>query len=402
MKENMLVDKRVHHIVYGEGLVISQTPRKDSKSFYLEVKFGEIVKKFIYPDAFHKYLVFADPEDIALFDDYEINPGNKKEQESDMDSIDQLNEVNKLDKRVKESNVSQRAVSQSSKKNNFENHKSINNNTSKVDSYPGSDFEDTVSPIGSPTWFRTMSSLSIHQDHFIYTENLRKRFLEKYSPEKLANMSGKGLLRDVFGSRNSMLFALTGKDSEYGHLGSCGAYKYLWIVYCTEDGLWTYKSGARKRQISVDEAMVRASEVRDSIVRAANIISKKQLPDRLSDYRLLEEQLSGIFFYTYGWFLKYLQMVFPEWFPCMYADNTLHRALDILGLPDHGNERYLNLGEIALFTRKCGIKNINLTDVYGTMWGWDDTCSPCTYAKNNLAESKYSVSEYKNRFSEST
>lgn len=402
MKENMLVDKRVHHIVYGEGLVISQTPRKDSNSFYLEVKFGEIVKKFIFPDALHKYLEFVDSEDIALFFNQEMNLSNTKEQKGDKDSTVQLSVVNKLDKRVKESSGSYKAVSHSSKINYFDNSKSIDNKTSKVDSYLGSDFEDAVSPIGSPTWFRTMSALSKHQDHFIYTENLRKRFLEKYAPEKIANMDGKELLRDVFGSRNSMLFALTGKDSEYGHLGSCGAYKYLWIVYCTEDGLWTYKSGARKRQISVDEAMVRASEVRDSIVRAANIISKKQLPDRLSDYRLLEEQLSGIFFYTYGWFLKYLQMVFPEWFPCMYADNTLHRALEILGLPDHGNERYLNLGEIALFTRKCGIKNINLTDVYGTMWGWDDTCSPCAYAKNNWTESKYSVSEYKNRFSDST
>lgn len=402
MKENMLVDKRVHHIVYGEGLVISQTPRKDSKSFYLEVKFGEVVKKFIFPDAFHKYLEFVDPEDIALFVNQEMNHSNTKEQKGDKDSIVQLNELNKSDKRVKGISGSHKTVSQSSKKNIFDNHKSINNNISKVDSYLGSDIEDTASLIGSPAWFRTISTLSKYQDHFIYTENLRERFLEKFAPEIIANMNGKELLRDVFGSRNSMLFVLTGKDSEYGHLGSCGAYKYLWIVYCTEDGLWTYKCGARKRQISVDEAMVRASEVRDSIVRATNIISKKQLPDRLSDYRLLEEQLSGIFFYTYGWFLKYLQMVFPEWFPCMYADNTLHRALEILGLPDHGTERYLNLGEIALFTRKCGIKNINLTDVYGTMWGWDDTCSPCAYAKNNWAESKYSVSEYKKCFSEST
>ena len=79
---------------------------------------------------------------------------------------------------------------------------------------------------------------------------------------------------------------------------------------------------------------------------------------------------------------EFFQMLFPEIFPCMYVDSTLERTLQILGFPSHGS-RYLNLGEIALFTGKCGIDNSVFTSIYGDRWGLVEERSQCAGAKQN-------------------
>ncbi|MDO5138819.1 MAG: hypothetical protein Q4D71_10240 [Oscillospiraceae bacterium] len=256
---------------------------------------------------------------------------------------------------------------------------------------------DSNKPEGTPAWFREFAGADyyrrIQEDHAHY----RKRFLDQYAPDKLSKLSRDDLLRKVFGTSGSMLYDLTQNKEDYWRFGSCGQYKYLWIVYHTDGGSWMYKRGSRSRAVSREEASMRAVEVRDLLLRSVDIIKNTQLPDIISDYRFLEGALSHIFFYSYPWVLKYYQMLFPERFPCMYADNTLERALQILGLPSHGS-RYLNLGEIALFTGKCGIDNSVFTTIYGDRWGWVESRSPCAGAKKNWEESKIAVKKYRNQY----
>ena len=178
--------------------------------------------------------------------------------------------------------------------------------------------------------------------------------------------------------------------------GAAAHYKYLWIVYCTQKDQWNYYRGGRKKIITRQEAVQRAKEIRDLIVRGATIIEKHKSPNSLADYRFLEQDLSSIFIYSYTWALKYFQMLYPEWFPCMYGDHTLVRAIGIIGLPEHG-DRYLNLGEIALFTKKCRIPNVLLSHIYGVKWGWTETLKPCENDESNFANSHLSVSEYNRR-----
>ena len=209
-------------------------------------------------------------------------------------------------------------------------------------------------------------------------------------------MSGEELLQKVFGSEDSMLYELTTSKAPSNIFGAAAHYKYLWIVYSTHKDQWNYYRGGRKRMITKQEAVQRAKEIRDLIVRGASIIEKHRSPNSLADYRFLEQDLSSIFIYSYTWVLKYFQMLYPEWFPCMYGDHTLVRALGIIGLPEHG-DRYLNLGEIALFTKKCRIPNVLLSHIYGIRWGWTETLKPCENAVSNYADSHLSVSEYNHR-----
>ena len=122
------------------------------------------------------------------------------------------------------------------------------------------------------------------------------------------------------------------------------------------------------------------------MIYCIDTISKATLKS-ISDYEALENRLGKVFFYDYVWVLKYFQMVFPQYFPGMYGDNTLLRALGILGLPSHGKKkRILNAGEISLFIRRCGISNITFNRIYTEQWGWEKNCPPCEAAKNNLEE----------------
>ena len=80
-------------------------------------------------------------------------------------------------------------------------------------------------------------------------------------------------------------------------------------------------------------------------------------------------------------------MVYPQYFPGMYADVTLERALEILGLPDHGkSKRLVNCGEVSLFIRKCNVNNIVFGHIYGNYWGWDSVQHACPSASRNYDE----------------
>ncbi len=49
-----LEGKSINHIKYGEGII------KESKDNYITIQFSQGVKKFLYPNAFHKHLTFSD------------------------------------------------------------------------------------------------------------------------------------------------------------------------------------------------------------------------------------------------------------------------------------------------------------------------------------------------------
>ena len=73
-------------------------------------------------------------------------------------------------------------------------------------------------------------------------------------------------------------------------------------------------------------------------------------------------------------------MLYPQFFPGMYGEDTLDRALHILGLPNHKGDKFIAAGEISLFIRRCKVHNIIFNEVYSAEWGWDDPKPPCENA----------------------
>lgn len=88
--------------------------------------------------------------------------------------------------------------------------------------------------------------------------------------------------------------------------------------------------------ISRSEAEKKAENNRNGIITCVNAIEYVDVFQTIKDYQAFRKQIEGVFFYKYPWMMKYYQMLYPQFFPGMYADSTLNRALYKLGLTKHG------------------------------------------------------------------
>ena len=238
---------------------------------------------------------------------------------------------------------------------------------------------------GSPEWFTKMAqteSKIVLQEHM---ESLREAFMKRFSPDKLARMSGEELLENVFGNGEyTMLYLLTIDNDEYRHFGAPGKYTNLWIVYNDKKNGWSYHRGKKTTRLTYSEAVMKAKEIRDGLLMGINAIDETGTFDSIADYETLDRKLNSFFFSRYAWVMKYYQMVYPKVFPGMYADDTINRAMEILGLERHGRKKILNAGEIALFIKKCGIYNIVFNKIYSERWTWTEKRLPSEFALKNV------------------
>jgi len=240
--------------------------------------------------------------------------------------------------------------------------------------------------IGSPEWFNAQSKNQEYIKIQDRLENLRYSFLERFSPECLSKMSGDELLKSVFSCEpHSMTQLLMFDDVNYRWFGAAGKYIYNGIIFRTKESQWKYKESSNSIVLSEEQAKEKAVCVRDMLLECITEIESSNL-ETINGYKDLVERIKHIFFFQYAWVIKYFQMVFPYYFPGMYADKTINRALRILGIPFGGNNnRLINCGQISLFIRKCDVNNIIFNEVYAKQWGWEDDCIPCPYAKENNA-----------------
>ena len=209
-------------------------------------------------------------------------------------------------------------------------------------------------------------------------------------------MTGRELLDEVFGNApTTMLSLLTSKVSKYNRFGSAGVYNYLWIVYFkVSDGVWRYRDESnRSLTISRDKAEEKAIAVRDSLIFCVDAIEQYGTFQSIADYQELQNTLKKVFFFDYNWVLKYYQMLYPQFFPGMYGEDTLDRALHILGLPNHKGDKFIAAGEISLFIRRCKVHNIIFNEVYSAEWGWDDPKPPCENAAANFSNRLKPIAE---------
>lgn len=260
--------------------------------------------------------------------------------------------------------------------------------------------------VGSREWFAGMAQKSDKIEWRKNVEVLRDKFLNRFSPSKLKAMSGEELLNKVFDNTNDTMMYLLMHSHEYRMgFGASSEYPYMSIIYKGKDGLWTLFEKNKNIKLTKEEAIEKAEEVRDVIIECINTISESQL-NTTEDYKILEKKLRGVSdLYNYVPLLKYYQMVFPYYFPCMYSNFTLTRCIQILGLKLMGkssNKRIQNMGAISIFIRNCGIHNSVFGSIYADEWDWvgiKETCSSAddnstlSFRTDNTDKSLYSLDE---------
>lgn len=216
---------------------------------------------------------------------------------------------------------------------------------------------------------------------------LLKAFEERFSPDKLIELSGEDVLTNIFlNDKNAdnlcrVLEFSTEYREYFGSIKGGSSYKYG--LYFASDGKWTGGSHHNPEKYTLEEAIEIGTNIRDRLVAGAKAIAEFGEISTIDDYKRLYAILRDV---TEGdidraWFLKYYQMLFPNYFAPDYSDYAQRTVLDTLGI---SKEKYalVRMGQIKLFADRCGISNVVFNKVF-----WDNYVEVAD-AKNALVESE--------------
>lgn len=146
------------------------------------------------------------------------------------------------------------------------------------------------------------------------------RFRQLFGPEILRQLDGEALLERMHGTGNkeNLTYWLEFKDDDefatrsFGVIFGGSAAKFG--LYRTREGQWVTGAGKRQRVLSLAEAVARARQHRDQIMRGVAAIER--LDDRRSDeaYRALQHELDEVApdLVDTAWGHKYFALLFPH------------------------------------------------------------------------------------------
>lgn len=200
---------------------------------------------------------------------------------------------------------------------------------------------------------------------------LYERFGERFGPAVLRRLSGERLLTTMKGfGRDELIYWLEFKDDDefpavFGSIAGGSALKYG-IYKRNETGAWTRGSSAAQREVSIDEAMVTATEHRDQLLRACDAVAALPQEPSAGDYVLLQRELVRVApdVQDSSWGHKYLSLVFPDKLDDFHVISyQRHHLLRVLQEPSGEEGRYVNAFGFRAIQRHFGWPMNHLTSV---------------------------------------
>ena len=173
----------------------------------------------------------------------------------------------------------------------------------------------------------------------INSEKFYKEFSDKFSPEKLKELSGINLLRKIFlndeGSQDNICsFLEYGKDyMQFGSIKGGTALKH-YLYYSKKDETWkTGKPPVDVKNVSTEEAIIIGTKIRDNIVKACEIIEKhknnlKTENDYVELYREISQNCDDV--HKIIFVKKYFHMLYKDLFPCMFSTGYIRKVAEAL------------------------------------------------------------------------
>lgn len=239
-----------------------------------------------------------------------------------------------------------------------------------MNSNPSADSESVTTSEMTVEWF--VSKACEYPNFDDEAVKLLKAFEDKFSPDKLMLLTGEDILTNIFlNDKNAdNLCRLLEFNTEYreyfGSIKGGSAYKYG--LYFASDGRWTGGSHHNPEKYSLDEAIEVGTTLRDHLVAGAKAIGEFGEISTIEDYKKLYSILRDV---TDGdidraWFLKYYQMLYPNYFAPDYTDWAQRTVLDAVGV---SREKYafVRMGQIRFFANSCGISNVLFNKIF-----WDN------------------------------
>ena len=222
----------------------------------------------------------------------------------------------------------------------------------------------------SPEWFYNEAQKPEWIAFIRKADTSHENFINHFGIEHLKSLSGKELLTSLFyndkGNKLNLCYVLEmDKDMReiFGSIAGGAAYKFG-LFFHKKTQSWTCGSPAKPVQLTENEAIQKAEEIRNDLVAGAEIISSFGPLNSTADYEQLYKQLEHISGINTVWRMKYYQMLFPILFAPFYGQDI---QLDVLHFLNQTPSEipFIRMGQIALFSKKCNIPGI----VFGHIWG---------------------------------
>ncbi len=215
----------------------------------------------------------------------------------------------------------------------------------------------------TPEWFRAHASE--FDDILVEAEIQYDDFQEKFAPEVLSTLSGEELLRKMFYSGDSnkenlcyyLEFHIKNREL-FGSVAGGSAYKFN-LFYQKKKASWVTGSSAKPKLLTLDEAIVLGTEIRDALVKGAEIIKANQDINDAEGYNNLYNQLFAAMgrYINLLWVQKYYHLIFPDMFPVFYNEAWQKHVLNKLDIEPY-DSGFVRMGQISLFANECDVENV--------------------------------------------
>lgn len=134
----------------------------------------------------------------------------------------------------------------------------------------------------------------------------------------------------------------------FGSIAGGSAYKFG-LFQKQKTGEWTTGSPQKPKILSEDEALELGKNIRDALVKGAEIVQSSTL-NSIDDYEKLDADLStyvGEPYYNWGWFHKYLSMVCPDKLSAFHSSDWQNHILCALKIRP-SEKYYVRSGQLSL------------------------------------------------------
>lgn len=219
----------------------------------------------------------------------------------------------------------------------------------------------------TPEWFRNKAIEFEKIDE--EAKDLYLKFKTKFGISALKLLSGEDLLKALFlgGSTDNLCHELeyvTRNRELFGSVKGGNAFKYP--LFFDKDTL-TWMSGTRQNPVdlSLDDAIILGTKVRDQLVSAVELIEKSLPLDTIEDYLALYTNLYALMpeLVDSLWVTKYLHMIFPDVIPTFYNKEWQIKVIEVLNLRNT-DSTYGKLGSINSFVKLCEISNVVFAQIF--------------------------------------
>jgi 5-methylcytosine-specific restriction enzyme B len=223
-------------------------------------------------------------------------------------------------------------------------------------------------------------------------------FRNKFGPEKLKNLDGEALLNTMheFANRDSLAYWLEFKDDEefparFGSISGGSAHKFG-LFRKRETGKWTTGSPMKEIQLSPEQAIEKARQHREQLIRGFELLEQLPIHGTDKDYEQLQLQMNHLApdVSNSAWGHKYFSLLFPEKLDDYHNAYYQHfHLIKLLQIPPHGWGRYLWAGRYVAIADEMDFLINNLTRLLNDRDG-----NPYSYWRIGTSETERGQKEF--------